>query len=132
MEDDKFKSLFSNFDPELSSDTQFMGRLERNLNSVEIIKQHIAESRSRNKKAVTIGVVVGFIVGFLFSLSLPYLNSAVSDWRLSLPDASVMKTFADNFTIIAWAVIGSTSVFAALNTYEISLSMLKQTEAAGN
>ena len=132
MEDDKFKSLFSNFDPELSSDTQFMGRLERNLNSVEIIKQHIAESRARNKKAVTIGVVVGFIVGFLFSLSLPYLNSTVSDWQLSLPDASVMKTFADNFTIIAWAVIGSTSVFAALNTYEISLSMLKQTEAAGN
>ncbi len=132
MEDDKFKSLFSNFDPELSSDTQFMGRLESTLNSVEIIKQHIAESRSRNKTAVTIGVVVGFIVGFLFSLSLPYLNNAVSDWRLSLPDASVMKTFADNFTIIAWAVIGSTSVFAALNTYEITLSMLKPTEAAGN
>ena len=50
MEDDKFKSLFSNFDPELSSDTQFMGRLERNLNSVEIIKQHIAESKSQNKR----------------------------------------------------------------------------------
>ena len=42
-EDDKFKSLFSNFEPELSSDFRFMNKLQRNLNSVELVKQHIAE-----------------------------------------------------------------------------------------
>ncbi len=104
MEDDKLKSLFSDFEPELSSDFQFMSKLERNLNSVEIIKQHTAEVRSRNKKAVVIAAFVGFIVGFLFSISLPYLSNAISDWQLTLPSESMMYTLANNFTIIAWIV----------------------------
>lgn len=125
MDDDKLKSLFSDFEPELSSDIQFMTKLQRSLNSVEIIKQHTAEIRSRNKKAVAIAAVVGFIVGFLFSLSLPYLGEAVSNWQLTLPDESVLNAFADNFALIAWLVIGGTSVLAALNTYEVSLFLLK-------
>ncbi len=129
MEDDKLKSLFSNFEPELSSDFQFLNKLQRNLNSVEIIKRHAAEVRSRNKKAVAIAAFVGFIVGFLFSLSLPYLSNAVSDWQLTLPDESMINTFANNFTMIAWLVIGSTSVLAAINTYEISISLLKPKES---
>lgn len=129
MEDDKLKSLFSSFEPELSSDFQFLNKLQRNLNSVEIIKQHAAEVKSRNKKAVAIASFVGFVVGFLFSLSLPYLSVTVSDWQLTLPNESVMKTFASNFTTIAWIVIGSTSVLAAFNTYEISLSLLKPKES---
>lgn len=129
MEDDKLKSLFSNFEPELSSDFLFMNKLQRNLNSVELIKQHTAEVRSRSRKAVAIAAIVGFIVGFLFSLSLPYLTDAVSNWQLTLPSESVMNVFANNFTIIAWLVIGGTSVFAALNSYEVSLSLLRTKEA---
>ena len=128
MEDDKLKSLFSNFEPELSSDFLFMNKLQRNLNSVELIKQHTVEVRSRSRKAVAIAAIVGFIVGFLFSLSLPYLSEAVSNWQLTLPSESVMNVFANNFTIIAWLVIGGTSVFAALNSYELSLSLLKPKE----
>ena len=128
MEDDKLKSLFSNFEPELSSDFLFMNNLQRNLNSVELIKQHTVEVRSRSRKAVAIAAIVGFIVGFLFSLSLPYLSEAVSNWQLTLPSESVMNVFANNFTIIAWLVIGGTSVFAALNSYELSLSLLKPKE----
>ena len=128
MEDDKLKSLFSNFEPELSSDFLFMNKLQRNLNSVELIKQHTVEVRSRSRKAVAIAAIVGFMVGFLFSLSLPYLSEAVSNWQLTLPSESVMNVFANNFTIIAWLVIGGTSVFAALNSYEFSLSLLKPKE----
>lgn len=128
MEDDKLKSLFSNFEPELSSDFLFMNKLQRNLNSVELIKQHTVEVRSRSRKAVAIAAIVGFIVGFLFSLSLPYLSEAVSNWQLTLPSESVVNVFANNFTIIAWLVIGCTSVFAALNSYELSLSLLKPKE----
>lgn len=128
MEDDKLKSLFSNFEPELSSDFLFMNKLQRNLNSVELIKQHTVEVRSRSRKAVAIAAIVGFMVGFLFSMSLPYLSEAVSNWQLTLPSESVMNVFANNFTIIAWLVIGGTSVFAALNSYELSLSLLKPKE----
>ena len=129
MEDDKLKSLFSNFEPELSSDFLFMNKLQRNLNSVELIKQHTAEVRSRSRKAVAIAAIVGFIVGFLFSLSLPYLTDAISNWQLTLPSESIRNVFANNFTIIAWLVIGGTSVFAALNSYEVSLSLLRPKEA---
>ena len=128
MEDDKLKYLFSNFEPELSSDFLFMNKLQRNLNSVELIKQHTVEVRSRSRKAVAIAAIVDFIVGFLFSQSLPYLSEAVSNWQLTLPSESVMNVFANNFTIIAWLVIGGTSVFAALNSYELSLSLLKPKE----
>ena len=128
MEDDKLKSLFTNFEPELSSDFKFMNKLERNLNSVEIIKRHTAEVRSRNKKAVAIAAFAGFIVGFVFSLFLPYLSNAVSDWQSTLPGGYIMNFFADSFTIIAWAVIAGTSVLAAINTYEVSLSLLKPKE----
>ena len=129
MEDDKLKSLFANFEPELSSDFRFMNKLQRNLNSVEMIKQHNAEVRARSKKAVAIAALVGFIVGFLFSLSLPYLSHAVSNWQLTLPSESMLNTFANNFTTIAWLVIGGTSAIAALNSYEISLSLLKPKES---
>lgn len=129
MEDDKLKFLFANFEPELSSDFRFMNKLQRNLNSVEMIKQHNAEVRARSKKAVAIAALVGFIVGFLFSLSLPYLSHAVSNWQLTLPSESMLNTFANNFTTIAWLVIGGTSVIAALNSYEISLSLLKPKES---
>lgn len=130
MEDDKLKSLFENFEPELSSDFQFVNKLQQNLNSVEIIKRHTAEVRARNRKAVAIAAIVGFIVGFLFSLSLPYMSEAVSNWQLTLPRESMLNTFADNFTTIAWLIIGGTSVLAALNTYEVSLSLLKPKETS--
>ena len=125
MEDEKIRSLFSDFEPELSSDFMFMNKLRQSLDSVEIVRQQTAELRSRNKKAVAIAAAVGFIIGFLFSLSLPYLNNAFVKWQLSLPDVSLLHNVADYFTIIAWSVIGATSVFAALNTYEVSLSLLK-------
>lgn len=129
MEDDKLKSLFSNFEPDLSSDFQFINKLQKSLNSVEIIREHAAEVRSRSKKAIVIAAVVGFLVGFLFSMALPYLSDAVSNWQLTLPRESVLNSFANNFTTFAWLIIGGTSVLAALNSYEISLSLLKQKEA---
>lgn len=132
MEDDKLKFLFTNFEPELSSDFKFMNKLERNLNSVEIIKRHTAEVRSRNKKAVAIAAFAGFIVGFVFSLFLPYLSNAASDWQSTLPGGYIMNLFADSFTIIAWAVIAGTSVLAAINTYEVSLSLLKPKESTAD
>ena len=128
MEDYKLKSLFSNFEPELASDFQLMNKLQGSLNSVEIIKQHTAEVRTRNKKAVVIAAVIGFVIGFLLSLSLPYLSNVVSNWQLTLPNESLLNAVANNFTIIAWLIVGGTSVVMALNTYEISLSMLKSKE----
>ena len=125
MEDDKLRHLFDNFDPELTSGVQFFNKLERKLNSVEIIVKHNAEVRARNKKAVVIAACVGFIVGFLFSLALPYLNEAVANWKMTLPVDSFMHLFADNFTIIAWSIIGFVSVISSLNAFDLSRTLLQ-------
>ena len=129
MEDNRLTALFSDFEPAVSSDSQFLSKLERNLDYVEIIKQHTAEARSRNRKAVVIAALVGFIVGVLFSLTLPYLGSVASQWQMTLPSGSMLRFFANNFTIVAWSVIGGTSALAALNSYEITLSLLKRRQA---
>lgn len=122
MEDDKLKSLFAEFQPELSSDRQFMNRLERNMESVEIVKRRVEEMRARNRRAIAVAAIVGFIVGFLFSLSLPYLSGLVAGWQVTLPQESVMNVVADWFAVMAWGVIGSTAVIAAINTYDMMTS----------
>lgn len=122
MEEDKLKSLFAEFRPELPSDSQFINRLERNMESVEIVKRRMAETRARNRRAVTVAAVVGFVVGFLFSLTLPYLSGVVAGWQLTLPEESVMSVLADWFAVISWVVIGAVAVTAAINTYDMMTS----------
>lgn len=122
MEEDKLKSLFAEFRPELSSDRQFMNRLTRNMESVEIVKRRMAEMRARNRRAIAVAAVVGFVVGFVFSLALPYLSGLVADWQLTLPEESVMSVAADYFAVIAWGVTGATAVIAAINTYDMMTS----------
>ena len=122
MEEDKLKSLFAEFRPELPSDSQFMDRLTRNMESVEIVKRRVEEMRARNRRAVTVAAVVGFVVGFLFSLTLPYLSGVVAGWQLTLPEESVTSVLADWFAVISWVVIGAVAVTAAINTYDMMTS----------
>ena len=122
MEDDKLKALFADFQPELSSDSLFMNRLERNMESVEIVKRRMEEMRARNRGGVAVAAIVGFVVGFLFSLTLPYLSDLVAGWQVTLPQESVTSVVADWFAVIAWGVIGCTAVIAAINTYDMMTS----------
>ncbi|WP_368336402.1 hypothetical protein [Parabacteroides merdae] len=129
MEDDKLKSLFSDFNPTLFSDFQFMKALEEKMRSVEIVKEHTAQVTKRYKYAVAIAAIVGFAVGFLFSLTLPFLSEVVSTWQLSLSDASVLNKLADNFNLISWLLVGGTASFIAVNVYEVSISLLRTKES---
>ena len=125
MEDDKLKNLFAGFQPPLSSDREFMRSLERRLEAVEMVREHLAAERSRNRKAVVIAAMVGFVAGFLFSLALPYLSAMVADWKLSLPSASPLNMVADNFQILAWLAIVMASTLFAVNAFELSTFLLK-------
>ena len=129
MEDDKLKSLFSDFNPTLFSDFQFMKALEEKMRSVEIVKEHTAQVTKRYKYAVAIAAIVGFAVLFLFSLTLPFLSEVVSTWQLSLSDASVLNKLADNFNLISWLLVGGTASFIAVNVYEVSISLLRTKES---
>ena len=66
MEEERLKDIFNDYDPELSSSRNFIERLERNLNAVELIQKENAKATRRNKAAVLIASIAGFITGFIF------------------------------------------------------------------
>lgn len=125
MQDDKFKDIFNNFEPELSSDMSFMNKLQRNLDSVEIIKQHNAEVKAANRKAVVIAAFVGFVIGFLLSRALPYVDNFMVNIQANLATSPFIRTLADNYLIAAWFVIACSSLLITLNTYEAAIHLLK-------
>lgn len=126
MEEDSLQNLFDNFNPELSSDDLFMNKLQKNLDSVELIRQYDAQLKVQSRKAVVIAAVVGFIVGVLLTLSLPYLGLTVSHLQLQLHESSLLRMLIDNYRVFVWLIIGGTSVVTAVNTYEMALSLFKR------
>ncbi len=91
MEDDKIKELFNDFEPELSSSFQFMTKLKRNMEAVEIVKQHNAALKKRNKLAVAIAGVCGFAVGVILTLLFPLLGCWVPTFSISLPHFQIQN-----------------------------------------
>ena len=124
-ENDKLKELFRGFDPDVSSESTFMMKLEHSLNSVEIVKRHSEEMESRHRKAVAMAAVVGFVAGFLCSLLLPALQNGVAVWKDTLAETSWFMPVADNIMVIGWMMVAVTSTLFALNTYDLTLSVLK-------
>lgn len=130
MEEDKFKKLFADFEPELSSDAVFEERLERKLDNVEIIRRNNAVVLSNTKKAVAIAALVGFVVGILLAPAVPYLSGLVSEWLMTLPEETVLSVLAANFPTFAWLIVAAASVICAINTYDLSLSLLRPKDSS--
>lgn len=127
MEDEKIKAIFRDFDPEISSDTQFLARLQRSMESVELVKQHNLAARKRYKTAMLIAAVAGFVVGAVFTIVLPYAVNWLSTITFSLPTLGI-KNFAPDWQLVGWIVTGLLSVTTAINAYEIALTKLKPTK----
>ena len=123
MEDEKIKDLFSNFQPELSPSFQFMAKLQRNMEAVEIVKRHNAALKRRSMIAVAIAAVSGFAMGVLLTLLFPLLGDWVSTFSVSLPHLQISSLTID-YSFLSWVVMAAASVITALNAYEIALAKL--------
>lgn len=123
MEDDKIKELLSGFEPETSSDFQFMTRLQRSMEAVELVRQHNLAMRRRNKTAVVIAALSGFVTGVLLTLLFPLIEDWISGISISIPHMSISPIAIDH-QLVAWMVVAIISVLMALNVYEIALSKL--------
>ncbi|MDE6697177.1 MAG: hypothetical protein K2K25_09875 [Muribaculaceae bacterium] len=126
MEEDKLKDIFKEFNPELSSSFQFMTKLQKNMEAVEIVKQYNADQKKRNKFAVTIAAACGFAMGVILTLLFPLIEDFVSNFSVSLPFLHV-SNLTINFSFISWISIGALSVITALNAYDIALAKLTHT-----
>lgn len=125
MEEDRLKYIFRQYDPDLSSSVDFLKRLERNLNVVEMIHQENAKAAKRNRIALMLASLAGFTVGFLFSLTLPYIDKMAIGFRNSIISQSILHKldFVFEFQyVIVWIIIGAISVIASLVTYNMALN----------
>lgn len=125
MDDDKLKSTFSDYNPELSSDFDFLGRVQQRMRYVDLIKQESKATRRLNRKAMAIAATAGFIAGFLFSRAIPYITATITAWSQTLPTASTLRSVADYTPIIAWLLLATISVFTALTAYDLTSSQTK-------
>ena len=124
MEDDKLKELFSDFKPELSSDFLFMSKLQRNMESVELIRQRSVAVRKRNKIAVAAAAISGFMIGVIMTLLLPIIAGGISDLKLNFPYIDVAPLYLDS-QIFTWIASALVSGITAYNVYEITNSRLE-------
>lgn len=125
MDEDRLKDLFSDYQPELSSSFQFMVRLQKNMEAVEIVKQHNLALRRRNKLAVAIAALSGFAMGVILTLLFPLIGDWVSTFSISLPHIHI-SSVTINYSCLAWIVMAGVCIITALNAYEIALAKLTQ------
>lgn len=119
MEDEKIKDIFKEFDPELSSSFQFITKLQKNMEAMEIVRQYNETQKRRNKWAVAIAGICGFAMGVIMTLLLPF----ITDWVASISFAlSLPPTL--NFTYIVWLLIATVSVLTTVSVYEIALKSI--------
>jgi len=129
MEDDKLKKLFSDFEPDISSDFQFMTKLQRNMNAVEIVRQHTSAQRKRSRTAVLIAAVSGFISGVILTLLFSLIEDWITTIQISITHLSISPISIDS-RLIAYIVMAAVSVITALNAYEIAMARLSLRKTA--
>ncbi len=119
MEDDKIKDIFKEFNPELFSSFQFMTRLQKNMEAMEIVKQYNAAQKRRNRWAVAIAGLSGFAVGVIMTLLFPFITEWIASFNFSIPLHSA-NTLNFDLRYLAWLLVGVVSVLTALGIYEIA------------
>lgn len=118
-DDNKLKDLFASFEPELSSDAQFIARLERSMEAVEIIKKKTTEIQRRNILAIRVAALVGFSFGIAFCICAPYLVELLS--ALAAFGTQFAAIIAQYSTLITWSILGAATLIFTYLSYEITL-----------
>ncbi len=118
MEDDRLKDIFKEFDPELSSSFQFMSRLQKNMEAMEIVKQYNAAQRRRNRWAVAIAGVAGFAVGVIMTLLFPFITEWIASFNFSVP-LPHSNTLNFDFGYLAWLLVAMVSVLTSVSVYNV-------------
>lgn len=121
MEDDKIKDLFGNFNPGLSDEFQFMKRLERSMDAVEIVRRQNLAMRHRSRKALCIAAIAGFAAGIIFALFMPVLWTWIQSISINIPHVATDIVSA-NYRVIGWVLLAAFSIVISLNTYDIVMS----------
>ncbi len=116
MEDDRLQDIFREFEPELSSSFQFMTRLQKNMEAVEIVKQYHAAQTRRNRWAVAIAGMAGFAVGVVMTLLFPLITEWIASFNFTIA-LSHSSTLNFDFRYLAWLLVAALSVLTSVGVY---------------
>lgn len=125
--DNQLNELFRNFNPSQSSSELFMEQLRRNLEAVEIVKQHTQSLRKSTWLAVTFAALCGFMAGVVLTLLFPVMTNWVSSADISLLYIPVEKLSID-FATVYWVAMAGVCGLLSLSAYEIALARLAMSD----
>lgn len=123
-ENDEIKELFAGFNPRVVGSRDFMSRLSRNLDTIDMIKKHNIAVRRVNRMAAVIAVIAGFAAGVAATMLLPVLKAAVGTVETPGISFFFMST-PDLVQTGLWLLVGVVSVLVALSAYDLSSGLLK-------
>lgn len=118
MEDDKLKDLFSNYEPDLSSSFQFMTKLKKNMEAVEIVRQYHAAQKRLNRWAVAIAGMSGFAVGVVMTLLFPFITEWIASFNFNIPLTHTSALTFD-FKYLTWLIVAAISVLTSVSVYNV-------------
>lgn len=129
METDDLKTLFDNFNPELSDSKKFMDTISKQLRAMDVVKAEARAMRSMNRKAVAVAAAAGFVAGVLFTLLVPLAANWLSSIILGLKHASVEQTSTISSTL-CWLIAAAGTTMAALQAYDFTMWRLGRSKQA--
>lgn len=94
QEDKEIRDLLSSFTPSQGPELDFMARLQSRMDTIDMVKEQIAEERRRNRRAIIIAAFSGCFIGLLLALALPLIQIVIKPMIL--------------FAVIAIITIGAT------------------------
>ncbi len=110
MEDNDIRDLFRDFSPATSSDADFMTRLRRNMEAVELVREHTMNIRRRSRRAVVAAALSGFVAGVVLTLAFPYILQMIRRIAGSIPGIAgeIADTSSEvaTFILSAGAIVG--------------------------
>lgn len=123
MEDKDLKDLFQSYAPDIESDTSFIYKLERAMDSVEMIRDRQQLVRRRQRRAMAVAAAVGFLSGVIASIVLPLFGASPLSYD---PTCHLQVECMSNLMvspIYYWAFIGIISVLMTFTSYDLTLGL---------
>lgn len=125
MKEDELNEIFRNFNPEMSSGSNFMSRLEGRLDAVEMVKQRNAQTIRNTRIAAILAAVAGFIAGMLTMLFMPWITATAQAMLEAVQIHTVLRLSAtESLPIFGWLATGFMALLTALTTYSLALPLL--------
>ena len=129
--DSKIKNILADYTPELTSDRLFMARLERNMQTVELLKAQLERNHKNHRKAVIAAGFTGFLFGIIVTIFYPLIAECVENigYMLGFANADIIKGYQN---LVAWILICVVGCVMTFTAYDLTLSPTSMAESSNH